>query len=218
MEIDKIALGNRIRSIRLEKSMNLKEFGFYIDNTSDSIVSRWEKGKSVPNAKRLKLIANAGGISVDELLYGSYDSFAYSIYSDIMNEEYTEGYLRFEASALKEIYKSDGTKFKKIFDEALLRIKELGYTYSDTQEIKEIFYDLIFEYYHNEEPTNSGLINHVKRVLYNLDTFTLMEYWDSAPKDQPISNDLIGTLKVILNDAYRQVDELSEKYSENDQK
>jgi transcriptional regulator with XRE-family HTH domain len=71
MEIDKIALGHRIRSIRLEKSMNLKEFGFYIDNTSDSIVSRWEKGKSVPNAKRLKLIANAGGISVDELLYGN---------------------------------------------------------------------------------------------------------------------------------------------------
>ena len=69
-EIDTEDLGNRIKSIRLEKAMNLREFGFYIDKASDSIVSRWEKGKSLPNAKRLKLIANAGGISVDELLYG----------------------------------------------------------------------------------------------------------------------------------------------------
>ena len=86
MEIDKAALGARIKSIRLEKSMNLKEFGFYIDNTSDSIVSRWEKGKSIPNAKRLKLIANAGNVSVDELLYGSLKSFATRVSLEVVKE------------------------------------------------------------------------------------------------------------------------------------
>lgn len=86
MEIDKVALGARIKSIRLEKSMNLKEFGFYIDNTSDSIVSRWEKGKSIPNAKRLKLIANAGGVSVDELLYGNLKSFATRVSLEVVKE------------------------------------------------------------------------------------------------------------------------------------
>ena len=86
MEIDKAALGARIKSIRLEKSMNLKEFGFYIDNTSDSIVSRWEKGKSIPNAKRLKLIANAGGVSVDELLYGNLKSFATRVSLEVVKE------------------------------------------------------------------------------------------------------------------------------------
>ena len=48
--------------------MNLREFGEYIDNTSDSIVSRWEKNRSVPKAKRLKLIADDMNITVTELL------------------------------------------------------------------------------------------------------------------------------------------------------
>ena len=64
------AIGNRIKLIRLENQMNTREFGEKIDNTSDSIVSRWENGKSLPNAQRLKMIADLGGLSISELLQG----------------------------------------------------------------------------------------------------------------------------------------------------
>ena len=66
-----MTLGEKIKNHRLNKGMNLREFGEYIDNTSDSIVSRWEKNRSVPKAKRLKLIADDMNITVTELLDGS---------------------------------------------------------------------------------------------------------------------------------------------------
>ena len=65
-----MTLGNRIKQHRQDKGMNMREFGEYIDNASDSIVSRWERNISVPNAKRLKLIADDMNITVTELLKG----------------------------------------------------------------------------------------------------------------------------------------------------
>lgn len=218
MDIDKTAIGIRIKSIRLEKGLTLHEFGDLIDGADRSIASRWERGISLPNNERLKKIANLGGISVDELLYGTFDSFVYTIYNDIMNDEYAEGYLRFEASALREIQKADINRFKEIFNETLDYIKELGYSYGDESEIKERFYEVIFDYYHNEEPTNTGLINHVKRVLFNLSNHVLIGYSSTAKEDNPISDDLISELKAILSKAHKQVEEISSKYSNNDQK
>ena len=63
-----MTLGQRIKEHRQNKGLNMREFGEYIDNTSDSIVSRWEKNRSVPKAKRLKLIADDMNITVTELL------------------------------------------------------------------------------------------------------------------------------------------------------
>lgn len=76
-KVTKIELGQRIKCIRLDHGLNMREFGEKIaselglpksEAPSDSIVSRWEKGVSVPNAERLKAIADLGGISVSELL------------------------------------------------------------------------------------------------------------------------------------------------------
>lgn len=70
MEIGNEALGRRIKSIRTEKGLTTKEFGKLVEDASDSLVSRWERGVNKPNNKRLKRIAELGGISLDELLYG----------------------------------------------------------------------------------------------------------------------------------------------------
>lgn len=48
-----MTLGEKIKNHRLNKGMNLREFGEYIDNTSDSIVSRWEKIFQFPKLKDL---------------------------------------------------------------------------------------------------------------------------------------------------------------------
>jgi transcriptional regulator with XRE-family HTH domain len=173
MEIDKLALGNRIKTIRLEKSMNLKEFGFYIDNTSDSIVSRWEKGKSIPNAKRLKLIANAGGISVNELLYGSLENFRYSVINELFE-------LNFIQSGLKEnnpdlYYYLGGEDFRSVVYDSIDK-QNLGY--EDEEKIHEIFrktYNLKLSGYANRKSEINYLIHNARREL-NLNL--ILEYFD----------------------------------------
>ena len=64
-----IEVGNRIKNIRLGLGLTMKEFGKLFDEpASQSIISRWEVGKSVPNANRLKKIAELGDMTVQELL------------------------------------------------------------------------------------------------------------------------------------------------------
>lgn len=61
----------RIKSIRLSRGETLAEFGNEFEpKAARSIVSRWENGKSVPNAKRLQRIAELGNMTVDELVSG----------------------------------------------------------------------------------------------------------------------------------------------------
>lgn len=72
MKTDKKTIGKRIQLIRLKQGKNTREFGELFDPpASDSIVSRWEAGKSLPNAPRLKKIAGYGQMSIEELLLPS---------------------------------------------------------------------------------------------------------------------------------------------------
>jgi len=61
--------GAKIRLIRKEKGLTLKQFGeLFSPPASDSIVSRWERGESSPNNARLKRIADLGGVTVKDLM------------------------------------------------------------------------------------------------------------------------------------------------------
>lgn len=68
-------LGNRIKNIRTSLGLTMEEFIERIDNKSgkgkSGTVNNWESGKNAPNKKRLKQIANLGGVSVEYLLNGS---------------------------------------------------------------------------------------------------------------------------------------------------
>ncbi|MCW1031120.1 helix-turn-helix domain-containing protein, partial [Streptococcus anginosus] len=56
------------------------------------IISRWENGKSLPNNQRIKAIADLGGITVDELLYGSknevLNDLIITTYKDFSSDNY----------------------------------------------------------------------------------------------------------------------------------
>ncbi len=78
-------IGLRIKSIRKEKGLTLKEFGKIID-APFSAVSNWENGRNKPNNERLKTIAELGGTTVDYLLYGSLDDYARSLLNDLEKE------------------------------------------------------------------------------------------------------------------------------------
>ncbi|WP_239454520.1 helix-turn-helix domain-containing protein [Mammaliicoccus sciuri] len=62
-----LAVGKRIRSIRLKHGMSMAEFGNYL-SASKGNVATWEKGISLPNKSRIKSIAKLGSMPIDELL------------------------------------------------------------------------------------------------------------------------------------------------------
>ena len=86
MEIDKKALGQRIKSLRKSKGLTMEQFGKLFDNASKGVVSNWEKGSNVPNNERLKMIAEFGEITVDELLYGSFKNRVIKLINDYISD------------------------------------------------------------------------------------------------------------------------------------
>ena len=86
MEIDKRFVGIMIAAIRDKKNQTLEEFGKLIDGATKSNVSKWEKGEVLPNRKRLKMIADYGGINVNEMLYGPFDMYASEVFFDAQDK------------------------------------------------------------------------------------------------------------------------------------
>ena len=81
-EINKQAVGERIKRIRLSYGWTLKQFSNEISillleykPITQGIISRWENGISLPNRERMKAISMLGNMAVDELLYGDFDEF-----------------------------------------------------------------------------------------------------------------------------------------------
>ncbi|MBO0481533.1 helix-turn-helix domain-containing protein [Candidatus Enterococcus courvalinii] len=71
MKPDKKRIGGRIQAIRISLGYTLEEFGENLTPpASKSNVSRWEKGKNIPNKARLLSIAKLGGVSTEYLLLG----------------------------------------------------------------------------------------------------------------------------------------------------
>lgn len=61
-------LGKKIRYIRIANNLTVREMAWRL-GTVEKAVEVWESGKARPNSKRCKIIADMGGISLDEL-YG----------------------------------------------------------------------------------------------------------------------------------------------------
>lgn len=65
-------VGKRIKAIRKRFGENQSQFGERFNPTIDKgSVSRWENGKTLPSADKLKKIADFGGVSVNYLLTGA---------------------------------------------------------------------------------------------------------------------------------------------------
>lgn len=221
MELDKVALGHRIRSIRLEKSMNLKEFGFYIDNTSDSIVSRWEKGKSVPNAKRLKLIANAGGISVNELLYGDMKNFTSSYFDERISENQEKAKGSFYGSML-----NDSEYIQSVKEDFLHKVQFYDLNHADTEALNKLIDESIYAVMRGEEYTNEGAFALAKNRLHDT-VQQLEEFFHEVIREEGknritpnIKNGLdpviFERLKLIFNHAENEVSAAKDSYFNND--
>lgn len=128
-DVDKDSVGSRIKNIRQKMGLNQEDFGEKVDNDTPahkSLVSKWEKGMSLPNNERLKRIAELGKLSVNDLLYGEYREKVYDIFKSVEKE-------------LKSNYPllSSESKFREFFDNIYNFRK---YTFEDINKI-QIFQD-----------------------------------------------------------------------------
>ena len=119
--INKAYVGARIREIRLARGETLEEFG-QLFGSSKGVVNNWEKGRNLPNKRRIKSIADMANISVQELLYGVkrymyYITIAYRIYHvrrvDVIRKLYSS--IELAQKAIEEMEEKDnvqGNKFE----------------------------------------------------------------------------------------------------------
>ncbi|MBC1284870.1 helix-turn-helix transcriptional regulator [Listeria booriae] len=70
MKSNKYHVGKEIKLIRLSLGVTLEQFSqMFTPPTTPSIVSKWERGVSLPKPDRLKKIAEISGQSVDDILF-----------------------------------------------------------------------------------------------------------------------------------------------------
>lgn len=83
-QINKKAVGRRIRAIRFSKGLTLERFGKLFE-ADKSNVSKWELGQSLPNKERLIAIAKIVNITVNELLYGNHEKDIEELYEGLIS-------------------------------------------------------------------------------------------------------------------------------------
>ncbi|KAB2212560.1 helix-turn-helix domain-containing protein [Staphylococcus epidermidis] len=192
MDIDKLEVGKRIKNIRLNKSKNLREFGELISknlkedkNISDSIVSRWEKGVSIPSAKRLKEIADIGNVSVNYLLYGvkvTYKDIHDNINTVSMKNEIMDNFERFlKYYLLYSEYNNYSIKTAELLD---LLFENAGYDITTlTKDLCALVSDKRFSFYQhgvylllNEDFSKLHVQLYLSEFIYNLLVQITLDY------------------------------------------
>lgn len=120
-KIDMKAVGARIRAIRLDRGLTLRDFSQRF-GTNEKIVSRWKNGVITKKTDCLKKIAEFANISVQDLLHGVkrymyYITIAYRIYHvrrvDVIRKLYSS--IELAQKAIEEMEEKDnvqGNKFE----------------------------------------------------------------------------------------------------------
>ncbi|MDW4456490.1 helix-turn-helix domain-containing protein [Staphylococcus saprophyticus] len=131
---DKKSVGERIKRIRINNGKTQEQFG-ELFSASKGNVATWEKGLSLPNKERLKLISELGNITIDELLYGTEytkesisnyvlnnpEGFKNNLYSAISN--FVSSYLDDSKDLLRNLDSGRVLYFKKLFDRLIITEK-----------------------------------------------------------------------------------------------
>lgn len=81
--VDKKAVGARIKQIRMNKGYTLEGFG-KLFGASKSNVQKWETGFTLPNKERLATISKIADITVNELLYGNIEKDVEELYQRLV--------------------------------------------------------------------------------------------------------------------------------------
>lgn len=120
--VNKKAVGSRIKQIRLNKGYTLESFG-KLFGASKGNVQQWENGISLPNKERLATISKIADMTVNELLYGSIDEFLDNNLVSIL--EYQTG----NKVSSNEEYSIARLQFKKWLEDRHITLENINYIY-----------------------------------------------------------------------------------------
>lgn len=139
-EIDPKLVGIRIRDIRKRLGLSMAAFAEKIDQyeddkkTKSGTVSNWETGKNLPNNTRLKRISELGEISIDELLYGDFQHFCFTLFQEV-DDELIEEYPELQGS---DAFTFPDKRYDFYLDVYKLLI-ERNASYEDVEMVKQIY-------------------------------------------------------------------------------
>ena len=122
INVNKKAVGSRIKQIRMNKGYTLEAFGKFF-NASKGNVQQWENGASLPNKERLANISKIADMTVNELLYGSLDEFLDNNLASIL--EYQTG----NKIPSNEEYSIARLQFKKWLEDRNITLENIHYIY-----------------------------------------------------------------------------------------
>lgn len=86
MNIDLIASGYRIKSIRNQHSYTMMGFAKLLGISSASTINNWEKGNNLPKPERLEKIALLGNTTVEWIKYGEFKEYVIQLLGTINHE------------------------------------------------------------------------------------------------------------------------------------
>lgn len=157
-EINKKEIGQRIRKIRASLGETAEVFGERFDPVANrGLVSGWENGRYTPNPERLKIIADLGNKSVDELIHGSIEGRVreyivshFDSRSTIMSEHEINKLVDDVFESFRMFYSTerepDFDDLKNIMDNVTLQEMPDPIDYTDEQldDMKLSFQDLLY--------------------------------------------------------------------------
>lgn len=139
INVNKKAVGSRIKQIRLNKGYTLESFG-KLFGASKGNVQQWENGISLPNKERLSSISKIADVTVNELLYGSVEEFVKTNYESIILHNHG----KYGETILKILNTSNFLKFIK-------NKKFNNYFLNDLDILLELIWDSTNEYIMNNK-------------------------------------------------------------------
>ena len=190
-------LSKNIQIIRKENNETLEEFGKRFDPIAHkSLVSKWEKGLSKPNNKRLKEIAKLANISVDQLIYGDLLIFL----NDNLNLKNVEQYFNnldglVRQNIIDMIYNVNNFQYADIFDTN--NYKKILELCQNTLE-----YEVLFFIDEGKKTVNSFNDKDITTLKFNDNILLVSKYLNNIPIN---NEDYIKDYRFI-------VDYISKKY------
>ena len=162
------SLGDRIKNIRLELGETMEEFGARF-NTSKGTINNWEKDRNKPNRSNLKAIADIGGLTVEELLYGNPNI------KKSLDEEQKERSNKFVESK-NEVWKQEA---KLLLPSALSGLLTLGLGFKESRA------EALQDYEKHQERIKALKQYAQDYIEKNYDNYTYDKYLKDFPDSNP---------------------------------
>ena len=214
-------MGRSIKNIRITNGLTMEELGARL-KTSKASVNNWEKGVNLPNKQRLKKIAELGGITVNELLYGDMKNFISSYFDERISENQEKAKGSFYGSML-----NDSEYIQSVKKDFLYKVQFYELNHADTEALNKLIDESIYAVMRGEEYTNEGAFALAKNRLHDT-VQQLEEFFHEVIREEGtnritpnIKNGLdpviLENLKLIFNHAENEVSSAKKSYFNNNQ-